>query len=266
MNTPVKPTDQQKIAGAMSTVVLENTPLVIDNTPVTVLQDSPYIFIVTQNGTEIKVPLGINSTTDGCTIYRTSSTCQNGRPCILDSNNQPTCDCGTGYTGDYCQYVAKAVDTAEDDLVKIGVPILAAAAALTALTCVIFALRKANKNKEEEPSESSDGIPVFGMPSTMYLPTYTKAFTPFSSSSNWDGDDLSVDPLFDFPITYPYDSEELGQYPLPDDDISLDIPNDNISLDLDWFNDALTNEPDFNIPRPNLISTEPIFLNLNSEY
>ena len=54
LNTPVKPTDQQKIAGAMSTVVLENTPLVIDNTPVTVLQDSPYIFIVTQNGTEIK--------------------------------------------------------------------------------------------------------------------------------------------------------------------------------------------------------------------
>jgi hypothetical protein len=53
--------------------------------------------------------------------------------------------------------------------------------------------------------------------------------TPFSSSSNWDGDDLSEGPLFDFPITYPYDNEELGQYPLPDDDISLDIPNDNIS-------------------------------------
>ena len=63
----------------------------------------------------------------------------------------------------------------------------------------------------------------------MYLPTYTKAFTPFSSSSNWDGDDLSEGPLFDFPITYPYDNEELGQYPLPDDDISLDIPNDNFS-------------------------------------
>jgi hypothetical protein len=46
LNSPVKPKDEQIIAGAMSTAVLENTPLVIDNTPVTIIQDSPYIFIL----------------------------------------------------------------------------------------------------------------------------------------------------------------------------------------------------------------------------
>jgi len=54
LNSPIEPKDQQMIAGAMSTVVLENTPLVIDNIPVTVIKDSPYIFIVAQNGTTIK--------------------------------------------------------------------------------------------------------------------------------------------------------------------------------------------------------------------
>ena len=54
LNSPVKPKDEQIIAGAMSTAVLENTPLVIDNTPVTIIQDSPYIFIVAKNGTVIR--------------------------------------------------------------------------------------------------------------------------------------------------------------------------------------------------------------------
>lgn len=54
LNTPVKPEDEQLIAGAMSSVVLQNRPLVIDNTTVPVLQDSPYIFIQKPDGTQVK--------------------------------------------------------------------------------------------------------------------------------------------------------------------------------------------------------------------
>lgn len=62
--------------------------------------------------------------------------------------------CAAGYVGEYCQYERQAADTEEDDLLNIGVPILAAAAALAALTCLILALRRGNKDEEDEPSTS----------------------------------------------------------------------------------------------------------------
>lgn len=38
----------------MSEAVLQNTPLVVDEVTVPVLQDSPYIYIQAPNGTEVK--------------------------------------------------------------------------------------------------------------------------------------------------------------------------------------------------------------------